>query len=29
MRGKQILISAAVSLAVVIGYQTYLARKAG
>lgn len=29
MRGKQILISAVVSLAVVIGYQTYLARKSG
>lgn len=28
MRGKQILITAAVSLAVVIGYQTYLAKKA-
>jgi len=29
MRGKQILMTAAVALAVVIGYHTYAARKAG
>lgn len=29
MRGKQILITAAISLAVVIGYSTYMAKKAG
>jgi hypothetical protein len=29
MRGKQILITAAVSLVVVIGYSTYMAKKAG
>lgn len=29
MRGKQLLISAAVSLVVVIAYSTYMAKKAG
>ena len=29
MRGKQIVVTAAVALAVVIGYHTYMARKAG
>lgn len=29
MRGKQILISAAVALAVVVGYTQYLAKKQG
>lgn len=29
MRGKQILMTAAVALAVVVGYHTYMAKKAG